>query len=164
MKLKRERFSLLRPRLRVILPVLGLLFILLINPCGSQGSETAGSISSSVEPRIGIIKPQPGASFSAESIDVQVSIEGLTVDPYAIGKAAVPGSGHWHIYLDGAFINASAVGTVTLDPLPLGPHHLRVSLANNDHSPLSPPVEDSLVIDVMGEAVEEDELAVSYTY
>lgn len=164
MVLKRERFYRSGLRTGMMLPLLTIFLMLLISACDSQGSEAVDTGSIAVKPSIGIINPQPGASFSAESIDVQVGIEGLTVNPYAIGKAAVPGSGHWHIYLDGAFINASAVGTVTLDPLPPGPHHLRVSLANNDHSPLSPPVEDSLVIDVMGEAIEEDELAVSYTY
>ena len=41
---------------------------------------------------------------------------------------------------------------VMIDELASGSHQLRVSLANNDHSPLNPPVEDSIVIDVKGPA------------
>jgi hypothetical protein len=67
----------------------------------------------------------------------------------------VAGEGHYHVYLDGAQGgNYLAAGqtptkliTIPANTMP-GPHTLRVNISNNDHSPLSPPVEDILPITV----------------
>ncbi len=99
-------------------------------------------------PSLRIVEPQDGAVLPGGDFYLRVDIHGIIMDPDAIGKPKVPGRGHWHIYLDGKWIGASAASEYVVTELTPGPHHIRVSLANNDHSPLRPPVEDSIVLDV----------------
>lgn len=99
-------------------------------------------------PAISIVSPQAGAVLSGSAVHVRVEIANFVIDTEAVGKARMPGRGHWHLYLDGEFIGAETTQETTLEQVPPGPHHLRVALANNDHSPLSPPAEASVVIDV----------------
>lgn len=99
-------------------------------------------------PSLRIVEPQDGAVLPSGNLYVRVDVHGFIMDPAAIGKSKVPGRGHWHVYLDGKWIGASGADEYALTDVTPGPHHIRVSLANNDHSPLSPPVEDSIVLDV----------------
>ena len=65
------------------------------------------------------------------------------------------GHGHYHIYLDGAsggnYLVANQVPSVTFT-IPAsttpGAHSLKVSLSDNHHVPLTPPVEDVVAITV----------------
>jgi hypothetical protein len=103
-------------------------------------------------PSIKIVAPKAGDTLSAAAIQITVDIQGFIIDPEAVGKAAVTGRGHWHLYVDGAWLHFGATESVALKPVASGPHHLRASLANNDHSPLTPAVEDSIVVEVVGGA------------
>jgi len=119
-----------------------------------SGEAKVSALTSGNEvPYIGIVTPRAGEALPADAVEVTVETGGFIIDADAIGKAAVPGRGHWHLYVDGAFVQAHAGDRVTLTSLTPGPHHLRCSLANNDHSPLDPPVEDSVVVDVVGEGL-----------
>lgn len=85
-------------------------------------------------------------------ISVSVQINGLTLDPKAIGKAPVAGRGHYHFYVDcipsDAYVKAdiatcyaaaAATSTATFDlaksavKVTKGTHILLVALANNNH-------------------------------
>jgi hypothetical protein len=59
----------------------------------------------------------------------------LSISKDNYGKEKEDGEGHIHIYLD----NGEKVGVtevpVTFNDLPTGPHKVRVSLHNNDHTP-----------------------------
>lgn len=117
---------------------------------GEEGDASRGTSPTLKEqgPSLQIIEPQDGAVLPGGDLYLRVDVRGIIMDPDAIGKPKVPGRGHWHIYLDGKWIGASAAREYAVTELTPGPHHIRVSLANNDHSPLNPPVEDSIVLDV----------------
>jgi methionine-rich copper-binding protein CopC len=135
--------------------VLGLMVMLVLlltwafsaTACASRDDEIVKAHSNQ-GPAISIVSPQPGATLSGNAVQVQVEISDFIIDTEAVGKAKAPGRGHWHLYLDGEFIGAVTTEDTTLEQVTQGPHHLRVALANNDHSPLSPPAEASVVIDV----------------
>lgn len=74
------------------------------------------------------------------SVMVRVRIGNLTLAPDSIGKANVPGEGHWHIFLDGRMVQPVGAESFTLTGLTPGPHTITVALHNNDHSPVSPVV------------------------
>ncbi len=82
---------------------------------------------------------------SPASVTVSVIITGFELDKAAIGSATnKPGTGHWHVLLDGALV--SPVGDVftTLQNVAVGTHTLKVELHNNDHSPVTPAVADTI--------------------
>ena len=77
-----------------------------------------------------------------------MSEQNFTFAPGSVGGAAVPGEGHWHIYVDDLYVDYSATGTVDLVGVSPGNHILRAELVNNDHSVLSPRVYDELSVEV----------------
>lgn len=74
------------------------------------------------------------------SFDLSVLPEGFTLDAAAMGGANVEGHGHWSAAVDGVVMAESGASTATLSGLPSGDRVIRVSLENNDHTPLDPPV------------------------
>ena len=115
--------------------------------CSENTTEGAESESPYAEPSIEIISPQVGDVWLEGSLMVKVEIENFVMDAEAIGADKAPGRGHWHLYLDGEWIGATADEITTLERVSAGLHHLRVALANNDHSPVLPPVEDTVIVD-----------------
>ena len=85
---------------------------------------------------------QPG-----DLIRLDVEVEGFTLDAGKVGAANEPGVGHYHVFLGSTageplLVGAAGETTVTVpEDVTDGTHSLRVSLRNNDHSPLDPPVE-----------------------
>jgi hypothetical protein len=61
-------------------------------------------------------------------------VSNFTLDSEAVGDTAVEGSGHYHVYLDGVYQNASAGAGLWLYHVPEGAHALEVRLADNDHT------------------------------
>ena len=74
-------------------------------------------------------------------VTVTVKINGWKMYPALVGKKPNrPNGGHWHIFVDGKYNNASASTTSGKTVvLKKGVHKIYVELANNDHSLLSPP-------------------------
>ena len=79
------------------------------------------------------------------TVTINVKVTGLKLAPASIGKKNVAGKGHWHIYVNGKYNNASAATSGTTKPLKKGDYKVYVTLNNNDHSPLSPPVRSKTV-------------------
>lgn len=103
--------------------------VLLIPPAGAQ-----------TVPSIQIVSPRT-ASVSGSMMVVEVRVQNFFLNPLAIGKAARPGEGHWHIYVDGklAGLSADEVVSVPNDTYPAlaaGKHTIKVELHNNDHTPV----------------------------
>jgi hypothetical protein len=86
------------------------------------------------------------------SITLKVKVSGIVLDPKEIGKKAVPGRGHYHVYIDcippeaytqvamsrcwaAAFATTTAVFTLSQSAVKIGygPHTLFVALARNNH-------------------------------
>lgn len=99
--------------------------------------------------------PAAGATLSG-AVTARVAVEGFTLSGASVGRAARAGEGHLHFSLDGGRYDfprysgangrlaaklgvagrysPSVTPSITYSNLPAGPHTLRVSLANNDHT------------------------------
>ena len=128
-----------------LMPLMALSIALL--GCSQDTTEGAESDSPFGKPSIEIISPQADEVWSEGSLAVKVKVKNFIMDAEALGSAKVLGRGHWHLYLDGEWVGATAEETAALDRVSSGFHHLRVALANNDHSPVLPPVEDTVIVD-----------------
>jgi len=99
--------------------------------------------------------PAAGATLSGP-VTARVAVEGFTLSGASVGQAARAGEGHLHFSLDGGRYDLarysgangrlaaklgvagryspSVTPSITYSGLPAGPHTLKVSLANNDHT------------------------------
>jgi len=116
------------------------------------------------EANVTIIEPMEGASIPTGNVTVSVNVTNFTlVEP--TGQPNAPGEGHLHYYLDapiptnesepaipptGGYV-VSANLTHTWENVTPGEHNLSVQLVNNDHTPLSP-----LVFETVNVTVEEN--------
>ena len=92
-----------------------------------------------------------GGEFS-----VSVDVTNFQLDPQNYGGTNRPGYGHYHVYLDQIGEDYRIAGSAqptyrTIMPIETmpGPHQLIVTLQNNDHTPLSPPVEYRIDVTVL---------------
>jgi hypothetical protein len=100
-------------------------------------------------------------TLPARNIAVSVSVANFNIVS-KMGEASVPGEGHLHYYLDvdppttpgepaitqGDTFIASTESSYLWENVSPGSHTLSVQLVNNDHTPLQPPVTDSIKITV----------------
>ncbi len=114
------------------------------------------------KPRIKIINPTNGAIKKAGSITITASVSNFNVVDKQ-GTMAAVGEGHLHFYMDvqpptdptkpaippsGIWAHVSGA-SYTFDNVPVGLHTFYVQLVNNDHSPLSPGISDSIQVYVI---------------
>lgn len=83
-------------------------------------------------------------------LQVNVFVLGYVVDvnPASVGTPPSPGSGHWHIYVDGKYSNYSIdpFKGFTAANLKSGrTYKIYAELANNNHSPLKPSIRSNTV-------------------
>jgi hypothetical protein len=93
-------------------------------------------------PSIRVVAPRNGATVSGNQMVVEVRVQDFMLNPVAIGKRALPGEGHWYLYVDGKFAGLSADHVVSIPndaypALAAGKHTIRVELRNNDHTPVA---------------------------
>jgi hypothetical protein len=86
---------------------------------------------------------------------IQVQTAGIKLDSINVGKPAVPGAGHWLLFVDGkvAALSASDVVSIPNDNFPkiaAGTHDLRVELRNNDGSPVAGASADEVKVTYKG--------------
>ena len=110
----------------------------------SEVDEAAGAIA------LEVTADKTHAVQPGDEIRITVSATGFALDGTKLGAAAVPGSGHYHVYLGDAqteplLVSAeeSAIVKVPADVTD-GTHSLRIQLRNHDHSSLDPPVETTV--------------------
>lgn len=113
-------------------------------------------------PAVSITSPQNGATLSGPSIPVTVTVTNFRVVDKQ-GQAAAAGEGHVHFYLDVSTVpsdpakpaipaNAQAAwahvsGTsYTFTNVSPGMHTVSVQLVNNDHTPVTPVVTQSVMV------------------
>ncbi len=131
-------------------------------PIAGPGGEPSviGFKLGSTSPGVTIVKPEDGSSASAGNLTVSVAVSNFNlVDK--LGKTNVQGEGHLHYYLDvaaptsagkpaipqeGSIWAATADTTHTFSNVSPGTHTISVELVNNDHTPLSPPVVETVTI------------------
>jgi hypothetical protein len=110
-------------------------------------------------PTIRIVSPDGSSELNTTSPELEVEVTNFTLDPDHIGDSKnEAGKGHYHVYLDGAYLLASGEEKVTLPYIGAGAHTIAVHLANNDHSELSP-----LTADLVSVTVSEDAPSIEIT-
>jgi hypothetical protein len=102
-------------------------------------------------PEIHIASPVSGTVLYGDTADLAVTLANFTLAPGAIGQAPVMGEGHYHIFVDGAYLTFTASTSYTLTGLSIGSHNVTVVLYNNDHSPLAIRVAATTVLQVEGD-------------
>jgi len=128
------------------------------------------TVTTDTNPRIKITNPKNGQIRPSTRFTASVNVTNFNVVDKQ-GQAAAPGEGHVHFYLDiqppadptkpaaptsGVWAHISGT-TYTFENIPVGTHTIYVQLVNNDHTPLSPGVTDSVqvfVADVSGGSVQ----------
>lgn len=87
-----------------------------------------------------------GTAVSDGVVTVKVAVANFKLLPGSIGKKPnVAGAGHWHVFVDGTYNNASGALSGVTKKLSAGKHAIWVELANNDHSRLTPSVRSASV-------------------
>ncbi len=135
-------------RLKAIYLVVASL-LLIVAACGGDKAEKEPNPSTSQgEPTIKIVSPVTGETVSGETINIELEITNFIQDGGAIGNAMVPGTGHWHLHLDESFKTLDVGKVAVLKDVSPGIHTVKVFLVNNDHTSITPRVEDNLIINV----------------
>lgn len=98
-------------------------------------------------PRLRIASPPASPAWASSSVELRVAKGNFTFNAQAVGGPAVPGEGHYHVFVDGAYSGFGATEFFNLTGLaPGGRYDIRVELARNDHTLLVPPVFDEVAI------------------
>jgi hypothetical protein len=127
--------------------ILMALFVFL-SACREDNAEGSGISEPAASSWVRIISPLPNETLNGDVLSIKVEVGNFVLDPQAIGALSVPGRGHIHLILDGDQAGISADGEFIVKGVALGPHHIKVALANNDHSLVIPAVEDSVIINM----------------
>lgn len=108
-------------------------------------------------PSIRIVSPRPGEAVSG-SFPVRVAVQGFILTCDEMGRADVPGHGHWHLNFD--TMKGPMMGMMTMAGMSCehvlrtsaaglkggSTHKIIVLLADNAHAPLMPVVADSVQV------------------
>ncbi|MDP2317397.1 MAG: hypothetical protein Q8P41_31220 [Pseudomonadota bacterium] len=104
--------------------------------------------------RLTIAEDRPDAVISYPGDDwrmgpdfnLSFSAENFTFDAAAMDGANAPHVGHAQVWLDGVLVHETTSGIAALTALPVGTHVVRVQLANNDRTPVSPAVYQEIAV------------------
>lgn len=109
-------------------------------------------------PSIKIVSPKAGTTLKGD-FDVWVQVSSFNVSCDLEGKPDVAGYGHWHVNLDST--SGPMMGMMTMlrmscgnvlhlsaKGMTAGRHNLIAFLADNQHAPLNPMVEDQVAVSV----------------
>ncbi len=133
------------------------------SPSATTPSGTvATTMGASSAPSLTITSPQNGATVPAGDVTVTAQVSNFNVVDKQ-GQANIAGEGHLHFYMDvnpiptdagkpaipadknAAWAHVSGT-TYTFANVPAGMHTFSVELANNDHTPVQPPVVQSVMV------------------
>ncbi|MGA1872051.1 MAG: hypothetical protein ACMUHY_00130 [Thermoplasmatota archaeon] len=104
-------------------------------------------------PTISISSPMEGAVLYDGMINLNVDVTDFMLSSDYGGENS-EGMGHWHLYVNDALQGPFSDHWANLTDLPAGVHTFKVDLRNNDHTPISPPSEDSITVTVIEEMPE----------
>lgn len=126
--------------------------------CGSDNTNTptdaAPQDTGATSPTVRVASPATGATFTIGA-PTRLTIEttNFMLVPFMGMSGAERGRGHYHIYLDAAdgmdylVADHNPTPSVTIPAgTSVGPHTLRISLRNHDHSAVTPAVDTTLPI------------------
>ncbi len=107
-----------------------------------------------VEPSIKIVSPANNAGVSGQGFRLVVDIAGWELDVENYNGNPIPGHGHYHVIVDGtSTVGTPQQRTFSVPSLADGTHTITVNLRMNNHSLLSPNVEDTITVNVGGPSI-----------
>ncbi len=127
----------------------------------TPGLVPIGGNVTNATPTVEIIEPAEGATVTGDSVTVGVNVTSFELVD-ALGAPNVPGQGHLHYFIDvepptepgvpavtepGTYVPTINT-THTWQNVTPGTHTLSVELTNNNHTPLEPPVIDTVTVTV----------------
>ena len=77
-----------------------------------------------------------------------MDIENFELDADHVGHGVEEGSGHWHAFVDDAYVGFATDGSISISGVEVGEHLLRVELYNHDHTELDQRVFDEVIFNV----------------
>lgn len=80
------------------------------------------------------------------TLEITIEVENFILDAEGMDGPPVPGHGHWHLWVDGALQLQTAETSAAATGLTPGYHRIVVTLTNNDHTELDPPVIDTFMV------------------
>jgi len=113
----------------------------------SVGDDDTSDATEQPQPAITIDSPEDGATVQIP-FDLEVTVENFMLDDAAVGGANQEGYGHWHVLVDGAYLEFAASSTFTITELEAGDHTIGAMLVHNDHTELSPSASDEITVTV----------------
>ncbi len=116
----------------------------------THSSDPLGAWLQMSSPTLTILSPTEGQVITGSAVTVTIQVTNFTLAPESIGGINQPDQGHWHILLDGLFLTPVGTESFNLTGLTPGAHAIKAELHNNDHSPLTPPVEATVNVTVAG--------------
>ncbi|CAN5139121.1 hypothetical protein BH23CHL1_BH23CHL1_07240 [soil metagenome] len=144
--------------MRVRLLGIGVLIAILSLPLGASAQEA----------QLVIVQPNNGATIEGTSFTVEFTTTGFErvetdVPLEEAGQRPEtnePGVGHVHLWLDlWPVVVVDSGDSYTFENVPAGEHLLRVELATNDHSAVSPPVSEEIRFRTVSDMPVDPELA-----
>jgi hypothetical protein len=92
-------------------------------------------------PTIALLSPAIEEVVTSDTTTITIAAAGYTLSCPLLGKASVPGVGHWHIHLDGQLLDMECTTQHTMSLVRVAPgwHTLEVVLATDGHVELSNP-------------------------
>ncbi len=119
---------------RILISFLSLLVIIAL------ALPSASALAATKSSSLSITSPKGGQTVAAGEVEIKFKASNFKLDAKSIGGANKPGVGHIVLSIDGAQVTRTAKTSVKVTGLTVGQHTIVAELANNDQSPLSPPI------------------------
>ncbi len=120
-------------------------------PAANNVTNVTPSTPSAPAPSFMITEPAQGDSITTTddtaNVSVTLSPSNLRVEPSGMPNAA--GEGHFEISIDGGDYSSLYEKSYTVPEVPVGTYTVEVQLVNNDGTPYSPPVTQSVTFAVV---------------
>ena len=147
----------MRKNVITLLTVISMTFFV---SCGKDGEDAQApeqkqdtAEATSTGPSVKVSADKTHAVQPGDEITLTIEVSGFTLDPAKMDQANEAGVGHYRIYLDSAsgedYLAQGADDTMKVtipETITDGSHDLRVVLHNNDHTPLDPAAEGSVLL------------------
>jgi hypothetical protein len=99
-------------------------------------------------PSLEILRPTHGSEINSSIISIKVNVTNFQLVDIAANRQNVENQGHIAYLLDGTREIKSIYKDYSMANVEPGQHTLTVELRNNDNTPLTPPVKQTIIVKV----------------
>ena len=140
-----------------VITLLAAVALTLVVSCGKDGEQAKApdqkQDTTTAGPTVKVNADKTHAVQPGDEITLTIEVSGFTLDPAKMDQANEEGVGHYRVYLDNAsgqdYLAQGADNTLKItvpETITDGSHDIRVVLHNNDHTPLDPTAEGSVLL------------------